>query len=262
MLKDFDLTGKRVLITGAGRGIGKGIAFAMAEAGADVGVTSLGSESAAVVAEEVRKLGRKGFGWAADATKVAPMEELREKAFAALGGVDILVNCLGDAIRGTIAQLPGSDTHVLNESEWHHVIDVNLTQAYVGCHVFGPHLLAKGAAANVINISSFAAIRPGANMVAYASGKAGLTRFTESLALEWAPCGVRVNAIAPGTFPDAYAMTQEAWDKRNEEGGKTVPLGRLGHPREVGLMAVYLASDAASYVTGQTFAIDGGRTLL
>jgi NAD(P)-dependent dehydrogenase (short-subunit alcohol dehydrogenase family) len=262
MLKDFDLTGKSVLITGAGRGIGKGIAFAMAEAGADVGVTSLGPESAEMTANEVRQLGHKAFRWAADATKVAPMEELRDKAFAALGGVDILINCLGDAIRGTVSALPGVEGHVLSESDWHTVIDLNLTQAYVGCHVFGPHLLAKGSAANVINISSFAAIRPGANMVAYASGKAGLTRFTESLALEWAPFKVRVNAIAPGTFPDAYNMTPEAWAERQAQGAAGVPLGRLGHPREVGLMAVYLASDAASYVTGQTFAIDGGRTLL
>ena len=99
MLNDFDLTGKKVLITGAGRGIGKGIAFAMAEAGCDVGVTSLGGDTAVSVAEEVRKMGRKGFGWAADATKVADMEKLRDKAFAELGGVDVLVNCLGDAIR-------------------------------------------------------------------------------------------------------------------------------------------------------------------
>jgi 2-dehydro-3-deoxy-D-gluconate 5-dehydrogenase len=261
MLSDFDLTGKRVLITGAGRGIGHGIALAMAEAGCDVGVTSLGGDTAAKVADEVKALGRKGFGWAADATKVAPMEALRDQAFAALGGVDILVNCLGDAIRGTISEMPGSDGHSLTEPEWHHVIDVNLTQAYVGCHVFGPHLIAKGEAANVINISSFAAIRPGANMVAYAAGKAGLTRFTESLALEWAPQRVRVNAIAPGIFPDAYVMSDADWQKRNSE-LTGVPLGRVGHPREVGLMAVFLASDAASYVTGQTIAIDGGRTLL
>jgi NAD(P)-dependent dehydrogenase (short-subunit alcohol dehydrogenase family) len=261
MLDDFDITGKRVLITGAGRGIGKGIAIAMAEAGADIVVTSLGGETAETVAEEVRRLGRRGFGWAADATRVAPMQELRDKAFEALGGIDVLINCLGDAIRGSIAAMPGTEGHVLDEAEWHHVVDVNLTQAYVGCHVFGPHLLEKGSAASVINISSFAAIRPGAGMVAYAAGKAGLTRFTESLALEWAPYGVRVNAIAPGIFPDAYAISEQDWRQRNET-VSGVPLNRVGHPREVGLMAVYLASEAASYVTGQTFAIDGGRTLL
>ena len=87
-------------------------------------------------------------------------------------------------------------------------------------------------------------------------------RFTESLALEWAPFRVRVNSIAPGTFPDAYAMSEADLAKRNADAASTVPLGRLGHPREVGLLAVYLASSAGSYVTGQTFAIDGGRTLL
>jgi 2-deoxy-D-gluconate 3-dehydrogenase len=262
LLNEFDITDKKVLITGAGRGIGKGIALVMAEAGADVAVTSLGGETAEQVAKEVQRLGRQGFGWAADATKVADMEGLRDKLFASLGGVDILVNCLGDAIRGTVSALPGVEGPVLSEPDWHKVIDLNLTQAYVGCHVFGPHLLAKGEAANVINISSFAAVRPGANMVAYASGKAGLTRFTESLALEWAPYKVRVNAIAPGSFPDAYTMTEEEWRKRVEAGASGVPLNRPGHPREVGLMAVYLASGAASYVTGQTFVIDGGRTLL
>ena len=262
MLTDFDLTGKRVLITGAGRGIGKGIAFAMAEAGADVAVTSLGGDTAEAVAAEVRKLGRNGYGWAADATRVADMEALRDKAFSEMGGVDVLINNLGDAIRGSISAMPGSEMHVLSESEWHHVVDVNLTQAYVGCHVFGPHLLEKGEAANVINITSFAALRPGAGMVAYAAGKAGLTRFTESLALEWAPHKVRVNAIAPGSFPDAYALSEEQIAGRNADAGETIPLARVGHPREVGLLAVYLASGAASYVTGQTFVIDGGRTLL
>jgi gluconate 5-dehydrogenase len=262
MLKDFDLTDRKVLITGAGRGIGKGIALAMAEAGADVAVTSLGGATAEAVAEEVRKLGRHGLGYAADATRVAPMEELRDKVLMQLGGVDILINCLGDSIRGSIAQMPGVEGHVVSEEDWHNVIDINLTQAYVGCHVFGPHLLDKGKAANVINISSFAAVRPGAGMVAYASGKAALTRFTESLALEWAPFGVRVNAIAPGQFPDPDQIPPDQYQRRMTEGGAGLPLGRLGHPREVGLMAIYLASDAASYVTGQTFCIDGGRTLL
>jgi gluconate 5-dehydrogenase len=261
MLQDFDLTDRKVLITGAGRGIGKGIALAMAEAGADVAITSLGGETAEAVAEEVRKLGRHGLGFAADATRVVPMEELFEKVLMQMGGVDILINCLGDSIRGSIARMPGVDGPVVSEADWHNVIDINLTQAYVGCHVFGPHLLDKGKAANVINISSFAAVRPGAGMVAYASGKAALTRFTESLALEWAPFGVRVNAIAPGQFPDPDQPSDQ-YQRRMSEGASSVPLGRLGHPREVGLMAIYLASDAASYVTGQTFCIDGGRTLL
>lgn len=261
MLPEFDLTGRRALITGAGRGIGKGIALVLAEAGCDVAVTSLGAVNAAKVADEVRALGRRGFGWAADGTKLAPMQELLAPALEALGGLDILVNCLGDAIRGAVAPMPGFEGHVMSEADWHFVMDVNLTQAYVGCHVFGPQLMNQGNGC-VINISGFAALRPGAQMAAYAAAKAGLTRFTESLALEWAPYGVRVNAIAPGTFPDPEQTPAAALAEREQTGAASLPIRRFGRLREVGLMAAYLASDAASYVTGQTFVIDGGRTLL
>ena len=262
MLPQFDLTGRKVLITGAGRGIGKGIAVVMAEAGCDVAVTSLGGETSERVAEEVNKRGRRGFGYACDGTSVLETERLAEKLFGDLGGLDVLINCLGDAINGAVAEGPGIDRHVLSEDDWHKVIDVNLTQAYVGCHVFGPHLLQQRSG-SVINISSFAAIRPSAYSTAYASAKAGLTLFTQSLALEWAPFGVRVNAIAPGQFPDPDVVPSPP--RPQPPGGRQqppVPLGRSGDVREVGYLAVYLASDAAAYVTGQSIAIDGGRTLL
>jgi NAD(P)-dependent dehydrogenase (short-subunit alcohol dehydrogenase family) len=259
MLAEFDLTGRKALVTGAGRGIGKGIALVLAEAGADVGVTSLGEENAAKVAIEVTALGRRGFGWAADGTRVEPMKDVAEKVLAAMGGLDILVNCIGDAIQGSVAAVEGS-RRVLTEEDWHTVIDINLTQAFVGCQVFGPHFLAQRSG-NVINISSFAAIRPGGS-IAYASAKAGLSRFTQTLAIEWAPYGIRVNEIAPGTFPDREQMSSEDWQRRQAQGAPGVPLGRFGLVREVGLLALYLASDAASYVTGATIAIDGGRTLL
>ena len=172
-LGDFDLTGRKAVVTGAGRGIGKGIALVLAEAGADVGVTSLGAENAARVAAEIQALGRRGFGWAADGTSVAAMELVAAEALSALGGLDILVNCIGDSIPGTVAQAPDSDRRVMTEADWRQVIDINLTQAFVGCHVFGSHLLNQRSG-SVINISSFAAIRPGANMTAYAASKAGL----------------------------------------------------------------------------------------
>src|SRR5438094_9730425 len=107
MLADFDLTGRRAVVTGAGRGIGKGIALALAEAGADVGVTASGQANASKVAEEIKRIGRQGFGWAADGTRVEPMQALAERALNDLGGLDILVNCIGDAIRGPVASLPG-----------------------------------------------------------------------------------------------------------------------------------------------------------
>jgi NAD(P)-dependent dehydrogenase (short-subunit alcohol dehydrogenase family) len=260
MLPEFDLTGRKALITGAGRGIGKGIALVLAEAGCDVGVTSLGQANATRVAEEVQALGRKGFGWAVDGTKVSPMQELREKALESLGGLDILINCLGDAIRGGVAPMPGFEGHVMSEEDWHFVVDVNLTQAYVGSHVFGPTLLNQGHGC-MINISGVSGIRPSAMVAAYAAAKAGVMKFTEALALEWAPYGVRVNGIAPGTFPDPEQATPEALAQREATGAANLPLKRFGRLREVGLMSAYLASDAAAYVTGQTFAIDGGRVL-
>jgi NAD(P)-dependent dehydrogenase (short-subunit alcohol dehydrogenase family) len=263
MLSDFDLTGRRALVTGAGRGIGKGIALALAEAGADVGVTALGETNATKVAEEIQqRTGRRGFGWAADGTRVEPMQALVEQALQQLGGLDILVNCIGDAIRGAVAADPSSPQQKhLSEQDWHTVVDLNLTQAFVGCHVFGPHFVAQKHGV-VLNVSSFAAIRAAPMMSAYAAAKAGLTRFTECLALEWAPYGVRVNAIAPGTFPDREQISDQAYQEREQQAAKTIPLARFGQTREVGLLAVYLSSQAAAYITGQTIAIDGGRTLL
>src|SRR5919202_6397167 len=210
MLADFDLAGRRALVTGAGRGIGKGIALALAEAGADVGVTSLGETNAQRVAREIQALGRKGFGWAADGTRVEPMQQVAAQALRDLGGLDILVNCIGDAIRGNVAETTDQQRKTLTERDWHTVIDLNLTQAFVGCHVFGPHFLGQKHGC-VINVSSFAALRPAAQMSAYAAAKAGLTRFTESIALEWAAAGIRVNAIAPGTFPDPAQLSADEW---------------------------------------------------
>jgi 2-deoxy-D-gluconate 3-dehydrogenase len=261
MLTDFDLTGRKALVTGAGRGIGKGIALALAEAGADVGVTALSEANARNVAQAITQTGRKGAGWAADGTRVEPMQQLAKRVLEELQGLDILVNCIGDAIRGSVSEMPSpSNVKALTEQDWHTVVDLNLTQAFVGCHVFGPHLLQQGRGV-VINVSSFAAIRPSAFMSAYAAAKAGLTRFTECIALEWAPHRVRVNAIAPGTFPDREQMSEEQWQQREAQAADSIPLGRMGLTREVGLLAVYLSSAAASYITGQTIAIDGGRTL-
>jgi NAD(P)-dependent dehydrogenase (short-subunit alcohol dehydrogenase family) len=260
MLQDFDLSGRKALVTGAGRGIGKGIALVLAEAGCDVAVTSFGQGNADKVAAEVRATGRKGFGYAADGTKVGPMQAVAARALSDLGGLDILVNCIGDAIRGGVSAMPGYEGRVMSEEDWHFVVDVNLTQAYVGCHVFGPHLLQQGRGA-VINVSSFAQLRPSAMTSAYAAAKAGLGRFTESLALEWAPYGVRVNAIAPGTFPDPEQTDAATLAEREATQAKTLPIPRFGRLRECGLLTAFLASDGAAYITGQTVAIDGGRTI-
>jgi NAD(P)-dependent dehydrogenase (short-subunit alcohol dehydrogenase family) len=260
MLAEFDLTGRKALVTGAGRGIGKGIALVLAEAGCDVAVTSFGQENADKVAAEIKALGRKGFGYAADGTKVAPMEAVKARVLSDLGGLDILVNCIGDAIRGSVAPMPGYDGRVMSEEDWHFVVDVNLTQAYVGCHVFGPHLLEQRSGV-VINVSGAAQKLPTAMGAAYGAAKAGVGNFTTSLALEWAPYNVRVNAIAPGTFPDPEQTDAATLAEREVTQSKALPIKRLGRLRECGLLSAYLASDAAAYITGQTLVIDGGRTI-
>ena len=259
-LSQFDISGQKVLVAGAGRGIGKGIALAFAEAGADVAITSLNPATVGQVAEEVRALGRAALPLTGDATKAADMERIAEVTLREFGHVDTLVNCVGDAIRKPISALPdGSEG--MSEEEWHFVVDVNLTEAFQGCRALGPHLLKRGGG-NAINISGFASFRGRARSAAYDAAKAGLMRFTESLAQEWAPYGVRVNCVAPGYFPDPDQMTAETYRGRQEQAKSQVPLGRLGQLKEPGYLCVFLASPAASYITGQTWAVDGGVSIM
>jgi NAD(P)-dependent dehydrogenase (short-subunit alcohol dehydrogenase family) len=259
-LREFELAGRSALVTGAGRGIGKGIALTLAEAGADVAVTALTQSHAVGVAEQIGHLGRRGLGMAADATRLNDMGKVAEQVLAQFGHLDVLVNCVGDSIPGLVAPQPHSQQQVMDEDDWHRIIDINLTEAFIGCRALGAHLLERRSGC-VINIASFAALRPRPGAVAYATAKAGLTRFTDSLALEWAPYGVRVNAIAPGLFPDPEDVSEEFLRRQETRALDEVPLGRYGRLREVGLMAVFLASDAAAYVTGQMFCVDGGWTL-
>ncbi len=254
------MEGKTVLVTGAGRGIGKGIARVFAEAGADVAVTGITLGNAERVAMEIADLGRRGLAFATDATSLEDTEKLAEDVIREFGHLDVLVNCVGDSIPGSVTNIPGSDMHVMTYADWQNILDINLTQAFTGCHVFGRYFLERKMGC-AINISSFAGVRGRSNISAYSAAKSGLIRFTESIALEWAPYGIRVNGIAPGYFPDSEQISDLAMHEREEQASKTIPLGRVGNPKEVGALAVFLASDEASYITGQTVVIDGGMTL-
>ena len=256
----FDVSGQKVLLVGAGRGIGKGIALAFAQAGADVAVTGLTSTGVNQVAEEIRAMGGTCLPLTGDATKAEPMDEIAAKTIAEFGQIDTLINCVGDAIRKPVVKLPDNDLPGMTEAEWHNIVDINLTEAFQGCRAVGPHLLERRAG-SVINISGWASFRGRPLSAAYDAAKAGVMRFTECVAQEWAPYGVRCNAIAPGTFPDPAQMTAETFAARDVAAGDTVPLARVGRLIEVGYLAVYLASPAATYVTGQTWAIDGGVSI-
>lgn len=256
----FDVSGQKVLITGGGRGIGKGIALAFAEAGADVAVSALTPTNVNKVAEEVKALGRQSLALSGDSTKAPDMDRIAQQALAEFGHIDVLVNCVGDAIRKPVVKLPGSSTEGMTEDEWHFIVDINLTEAFQGCRALGPHLLERRQGC-VINVSGWAAFRGRPESAAYDASKAGVMRFTECLAQEWAPYSIRVNSIAPGSFPDPEQMSAEAYQARDEAAKGTVPLGRVGRLKEIGYLAVYLASPAAAYVSGQTWGVDGGVSI-
>ena len=252
-ISEYDLTGKVVFVTGAGRGIGKGIAQVLAEAGADVIINALTSRYVEGLAADIGKAtGRRVVPLVADVTKADEVERAIARIVGEFGALHILVNNLGDAIRKPLVQL--------TDEELRTVLDLNFTATVLCSRAAGPHMLARRSG-KVINITSFAAVKGAPNLTIYAAAKAALVGFTRALALEWAPHGVQVNGIGPGFFPDPVTVGDAAYRQRVEDAKRTVPLGREGRLREVGLLALYLASSASDYMTGQTIYLDGGLTL-
>lgn len=259
---EYDLKGKVAFVTGAGRGIGKGIAQVLAEAGADVVINALTPKYVEGLAADIAKAtGRRVVPLVADVTKSGDVDAAVKRILSEFGGLHILVNNLGDAIRKPLVPVPGQEggSGPLTDEEYRLIVDLNLTAAVLCSRAVGPHMLERRSG-KVINIASFASGKGSPNLTIYAAGKAALVGFTRSLALEWAPYGVQVNAIAPGLFPDPVTAGEEGYARRVQEASKTVPLRREGRLREVGLLALYLASAAGDYMTGQTLYLDGGLT--
>jgi NAD(P)-dependent dehydrogenase (short-subunit alcohol dehydrogenase family) len=262
MPAEFDVTGKIVFITGAGRGIGKGIAQVLAEAGADIALNALTPKYVEAAAAEIAAAsGRRVVPVIADVTKADEVERAVASILAAFGRIDVLVNALGDSIRKPLVALPGKEEGgALSDKDLRFIIDVNLTEALLCTRAVGPHMLARRSG-KVINIASWTAHQGGRDMVLYTTAKTALAGFTRAQALEWAPYGVHVNAIAPGIFPDVVTSGEERVRQTTERAHQTVPLGRPGRLREVGFLALYLASAASDYMTGQTILLDGGMSL-
>jgi NAD(P)-dependent dehydrogenase (short-subunit alcohol dehydrogenase family) len=260
MPTEFDVTGKVVFITGAGRGIGKGIAQVLAEAGADIALNALTPKYVEGVAVEIATAsGRRVVPVIADVTKADDVRRAVDAILAAFGRIDVLVNALGDSIRKPLVALPDGSA-AATDDEVRFIMDVNLTEALLCTRAVGPHMLARRSG-KVINIASWTAHQGGRDMVLYTTAKTALAGFTRAQALEWAPYGVQVNAISPGLFPDVITSGEERVRQTTERAAETVPLRRPGRLREVGLLALYLASAASDYMTGQTIPLDGGLGL-
>jgi len=253
----FGLEGKRALVTGASRGLGREMALALAEAGADVIITGRTPETLDATVAEIRALGRQGFGVVADMAEAQPCEAACKAILSEYGPVDILINNVGNRV----TSIP-----IVEETleTWQQSLDMNLTSCFLGTKIFGAAMLERGQGGRIINIASMSGLiaNRGIGGRDYETGKAAVIHFTRCAAADWAPHGVTVNAICPGLF---MTDTNRDWNERRPDVIDAIvahiPMGRPGNPPEIAALALYLASPAASYVTGAAYVIDGGYTL-
>jgi len=248
-IKGLDVSGKVAVVVGGTSGIGKALALGLAEAGADVVASSRRMEQVKETASLIEATGRKSLSIASDVADRASLQHLLDETVSKFGKVDILVNCAG-----TTKRTPTLD---LDESLWQSILDTNLTGTLRCCQIFGRHMIGRGYGRiiNIASLSSFVALY---EVAAYAASKAAVASLTKSLAIEWARHGVCVNAIAPGVF--RTPLNTELLDRtdRGKEFLLRTPMGRFGKVEELVGAAIYLASDAASFVTGEILVVDGG----
>ncbi|GAB4336201.1 MAG: glucose 1-dehydrogenase [Dehalococcoidia bacterium] len=247
----FDLTGKVALVTGAGRGLGRTMALALAAAGADVAITSRTAAELESLSDEVTRLGRSAAAIPADVTDEAAVERLVDETLGRFGRVDILVNNAGMNIRK-----PALD---LSLTEFQQVLDTNLKGYFLCARAAGRHMVARRSG-KVINISSIMGVVALPTQTAYASSKGAIEQLTKVLALEWAESNVQVNALAPTYFETELTRPLFEDPERNRFITDRTPMKRWGQPHELAGAVIFLASRASDFITGQTVLVDGGWT--
>jgi len=238
------------LITGSARGIGKEIARAFAQEGALVIISDINSEMAAATAQEFTQLGFRADSFACNVTNVASVEEMANKILDKHKSIDILVNNAGITRDNLLLRM--------SETEWDAVINTNLKGTFI-CTKVVSKLMLKARKGKIISIASIIGIMGNAGQANYAASKAGIIGFTKSIAREFSSRGITANAVAPGFIQTE--MTDKLSEKAREEIFKQIPLGKLGTPKDVAGVCLFLASSDADYITGQTIVIDGGMAM-
>ena len=251
LLEAFRLDGRVAIVTGASRGLGRSIALALAEAGADVALAARSEKELAETASAIEGRGRRAVAVRTDVTVYAQVETLMERTVATLGRLDIVVNNSGIAAVMPLADMPPED--------FRRSLEVNLVGVFNGCRAAAARLIAQKSG-KIVNLASMLGAAGLAGYTAYSASKGGVIALTRALAVEWARHNIQVNAMAPGWF--VTDMNSQAFDdpRIRERLLRDVPARRTGKLEEVGPLAVYLASSASDYMTGQTVFLDGGHS--
>jgi NAD(P)-dependent dehydrogenase (short-subunit alcohol dehydrogenase family) len=260
ILERFSLLGKTAIVTGGGTGLGKVMCHALAEGGADLVVAARNSGPIHGTAEEIIRLGRRAIAVPTDVTESEQVDRLVERTINEFGKIDILINNAGIA-RGIEAS-PRDPVHKelgpiweITDAMWHQAIDVNLTSAFYCCRAVARHMIGRGSG-KIINMASVGGLRAVRNNFTYCSAKAGLIMFTKTLAVSWARNNIQVNCIAPGVFPGVEVLPSTV-----QQLARFIPMGRCGELGEIGPLAVFLASHASDYITGECFVVDGAGSV-
>ncbi len=245
----LDLSGKVAVVIGGTSGIGRAIAHGLAEAGADVVPTSRRSEQVEAAAKEIEERGRRTLRLTSDVSDRDSLQNIVDECVKKFGKVDILVNSAGRTKR--------QPTLDFSEEDWNDILETNLSGTLRACQIFGRHFIEKkyGRIINIASLSTFVSLF---EVAAYSASKAAVASLTKSLAIEWAKHGVNVNAIAPGVFITDLNRHLLLSTERGKEFLTRTPMGRFGQVEELAGAAVFLASDAASFVTGEVLVVDGG----